>query len=581
MVSRSNTSSILNTLRQIPDADTIRDEHEISLIDHERRAEPVGDRPSAESSDSEAPTGLLSPGRPALAQKLTRQSSQLQQSIKRQLTERKYSKYGKGRYDISEEEAPHEDPASQPQIGEAATPVQSSYLERGRAKAKSYLLKRKRTLGTGKDHQDHVVDILYENQRGLFLFGIPKYSSSSLLPSDPRPWQNAQFRTSPVDIRNAQVPDPSWEWAWKSWYVDMSRDVDEEGWEYSLQFKGGTAWHGNHPWFHSFVRRRRWLRMRRRKDAHHHTTEKAHELTGDYFTIHPVTLRPASEDLSRVASSDMMRLKEQAEEPEMDVQKMEITDIGSLIQVLKKAPVDREKLVAVRKFVDSSGDELYYLADRMPEIMSLFIYQSSRRQLLTDLLQRSDAAKTRRESLKEHDHDEDTQQAEHERATRNAQNILNAVKAADEQVKKLEYWSDIKSVSNGGNNSHEARDQHPEQTFKSKQDASEGVQELHAHPEHPPDEKSNGEVSTTRDKGKGKATTAPSTKDSSAEDGLERYSTAAESVSTSGKKRGGLSTLDGVSEDGPTAGKSKTAAGVSFIDPVPEEENYTTNHRGA
>jgi hypothetical protein len=40
--------------------------------------------------------------------------------------------------------------------------------------------------------------------------------------------------------------------------------VDEEGWEYSFFFRG-FVWHGTSPWFHSFVRRRRWIRLRRRR----------------------------------------------------------------------------------------------------------------------------------------------------------------------------------------------------------------------------------------------------------------------------------------------------------------------------
>jgi hypothetical protein len=48
----------------------------------------------------------------------------------------------------------------------------------------------------------------------------------------------------------------------------MSRDVDEEGWEYSFFF-GGFHRHGTSAWFNSPVRRRRWiwLRKRRKEDS--------------------------------------------------------------------------------------------------------------------------------------------------------------------------------------------------------------------------------------------------------------------------------------------------------------------------
>lgn len=80
---------------------------------------------------------------------------------------------------------------------------------------------------------DSHIDILYENQRGWFIFGIPLFSNKALwnLRIDPAPWQDAKFRPSAVNITNAQVPDPSWVWDWNSWYVDMSLDVDEEGWQ--------------------------------------------------------------------------------------------------------------------------------------------------------------------------------------------------------------------------------------------------------------------------------------------------------------------------------------------------------------
>ena len=539
--SGSGPLSILDSLRQIPTADAIKAEHQISLVDQERGTEPVED---AERNDSEAPTAPSTPGPSPLTKKITSNSQQLQQTVKREWTKRKYAKYDRDRYDVDSTPAPpDEDSAAQPQLGEAATTQQTSFLERSQAKAKSFL-KRKRTLGRGKDEQDTIVEILYENQRGMFLFGVPKYSSSSLLPSDPKPWQNAQFRTSPVDIRNAQVPDPSWEWAWKSWYVDMSRDVDEEGWEYSLQFTGGWSWHGNHPWFHSFVRRRRWLRMRRRRHVTHHTKERAHELTAEYFTIHPKTLRPASEDFSKANSSEMVRLREKMEEEPEDVDKMDISDIGSLIRALKRSAVDREKIVAVRKFADDGGEEVFYLSERMEEIMNLFIFQSSRRQLLADLLQRFDEVHKRQDDLKEHQHDDDTAQKDHDTAAKRAENLINAVHAADEQVKKLEFWSDIKDMAQSGKTLQESEggnwdkarwqgltsptspeQDHPMDVFKSKQSASEKARELHDHPEHAPSEK--GKAASK--KSSVWFDTKQSTKESSEETGA--YSTAAESAS--------------------------------------------------
>ena len=557
--------SSASSLRRSRTAATLDDEHNITLIDSERPAQRI----SAEQSDSEAPTAPGTPGTP-LVKRLTSNSLALQQSLKRELTNRKYAKYNRKRYDHGQVPEDAElDTSGEAQEGESASPAQPGYFGRGTGKVKK-LLKRKRTLGMGKHEQDAVIDVLYENQRGAFFFGVPKYSHSSLLPRfDPKAWQNAQFRTSPVDIRNAQVPDPSWEWAWKSWYVDMSRDVDDEGWEYSITFGGQGGWHGNHPWFHSFVRRRRWLRMRRRRDIAHKTKEKSHELTADYFTIHPKTLRPASEDFSKVASTYLAKMEKQIED-EIDVEKMEIADIGSLDLALKKATVDREKLVAVRKFVDTGGDELYYLSERMPGIMNMLVFQSSRRQLLTDLLAHFDQARRRRESLKDHMHSDTEGQQEHNDAARQAENLMRAVQAADEQVKRLEYWSDIKSMAEGGRTLQDTvegkghwddskwqglsptnAESHPMDSFVNKQKASEGAPTLHKHSEHSTgDEKGEGEGKSgsvwfdAREK---------SEKGVSEGDGDE-WATAGESASEVSKRRGKkgkgkAKALDGVAED--------------------------------
>ncbi len=65
-------------------------------------------------------------------------------------------------------------------------------------------------------------DVLYENQRGLLVFGIPKFSPRTLFQWDPSPWTTASGKKSPYNIANAQLPDPSWEWAYIEWYIDMT-----------------------------------------------------------------------------------------------------------------------------------------------------------------------------------------------------------------------------------------------------------------------------------------------------------------------------------------------------------------------
>ncbi|KAL3466658.1 hypothetical protein BJX64DRAFT_274355 [Aspergillus heterothallicus] len=233
------------------------------------------------------------------------------------------------------------------------------------------------------------LDILYENQRGWFFFGIPLYSDRSLLNLDPSPWINKDGKRSIVNITNAQVPDPSWEWAWRTWYVDMSGDVDEQGWQYAFSF-ASSSWHGTHPFFHSFVRRRRWVRLRVKRASKRHRQnrtglEMAHLLNADYFTIHSAVKPKRGSSSERPSRAMSVNLTHKSTGTEEEVYLEEIRNIPSLMYALKTAIVDREKLDAVTKFIEEGGDELYYLDSTIPEIMAKLVYQISRWQLFTHL----------------------------------------------------------------------------------------------------------------------------------------------------------------------------------------------------
>lgn len=282
--------------------------------------------------------------------------------------------------------------------------------------------------------QESHIDILFENQRGWFVFGIPLFSSKALwnFKIDPAPWVDARFRPSAVNITNAQVPDPSWVWDWKSWYVDMSLDVDEEGWQYSLLFRG-SPWHGNHPWFHSFVRRRRWLRKRVKQRIPPKTQASARErLFGETFSIGTTLARSGT--LGTISGHE-------STEPSVDD---EVRDISMLMKQLKIAAVDREKIFIIHKFIDDGGEELYYLAEQIPAIMSMLIFQNSRRQLLATLMDRLETARDHRTAREREDPPEDDAEK------RRIDNLLKAIEAADSECKKLEYWSDIRNLTEEG-----------------------------------------------------------------------------------------------------------------------------------
>ena len=94
--------------------------------------------------------------------------------------------------------------------------------------------------------------------------------------------------------------------------------------------------------------------------------------------------------------------------------------------------------------------------------MGMLIFQNSRRQLLSKLMSTFDDAKDHREEHKQ------SGEPENETEERRINNLLKAVEAAEGECKKLEYYSDIrrlteegdigteKEPSNGNNHKHEA-----------------------------------------------------------------------------------------------------------------------------
>ncbi|KAL9613209.1 MAG: hypothetical protein Q9167_002225 [Letrouitia subvulpina] len=299
----------------------------------------------------------------------------------------------------------------------------------------------KKLAAKSKPAPESVIDVLYENQRGWFFCGIPLYSSNSLLNLDPAPWQTSTFKDSPVNITNAQVPDPSWQWEWKTWYVDMSHDVDEEGWEYSFSFQPRFVWHGSHPWFHSFARRRRWLRKRvkvhpLRSYGKRGDMKEAHQLNADYFTIHGMK-RSKSPASSAGATATRSSYTYDGQESDSEQDFNDISNVVALLAALRKATVDREKIVAVKAFLGQGGDELYYLADNMEELMDLFVYQTSRQHVYNYILEFLEEAKS---TLT--DPPPEAEDLDIEAADRKIKNLDQALRVAKTYLEGFEYWSD-------------------------------------------------------------------------------------------------------------------------------------------
>ncbi|KAK4104184.1 hypothetical protein N658DRAFT_466175 [Parathielavia hyrcaniae] len=278
------------------------------------------------------------------------------------------------------------------------------------------------------------IDILYENQRGGLLCGMALFSSKALGNLDPPAWTNYAHKASPTDISNAQVPDPSWEWAWPEWRINRDEGVDEDGWIYSFAFARKFSWH-KPRWWNSFVRRRVWIRKRVKKNQGY-VGQDPHMLNPEYFTIRPSAELARDRSPSRASSTRGSRLS-----TNMEVAQSAIEHADDLLCVLRVSRIDREKIEAVENYLANAREDFGGLPEIMHEIMSLFVFQASRRVLLSRLTEVYHHAVGRQEKDKE---------AKDSEGDRRVKNLEEAVRHADEEVRRLEYWSDVKGIANEG-----------------------------------------------------------------------------------------------------------------------------------
>ena len=421
----SSAKQVLTHLSPTRNSTTIDQyDHVISLIDSTRPSTPL---PEPEAPDSPQSSSRNSNNIPKLSAEEIVPVARIwsRTGLTKEITRRKYARFQEHRY--SQDDGSE---IVEPQ-GQGQTILKS--LNDRKARALERLHIRPRQAGKAKNSES-IVDILYENQRGLFIFGYPLYSSKSLLNFDPGAWTDAESRDKAVDIRNAQVPDPTWMWSWKRWYVDMSGDVDEQGWEYSLIFGKTFSWHGTHPWFHSAVRRRRWLRKRVKIQRTTRSAD-AHDMTLDYFTIHS-----RKRDRSRgssIASKTADRTSRYSgrfvvSEPSED--EGEIDNVVSLLRVMKDASVDRKKIEAFKSFLSHGGDDLQLLPDILPEVWNLLLYQNSRRELSSILEDAQHELMQGKES-------------QTEGSTSKSADLRAALEIARNNLSQIEFYSDSKAMN--------------------------------------------------------------------------------------------------------------------------------------
>ncbi|KAI8097060.1 uncharacterized protein BX664DRAFT_325493 [Halteromyces radiatus] len=207
---------------------------------------------------------------------------------------------------------------------------------------------------------NYVYDVLYECQRGSWLVG---YSSKTLLQFDPNPWCDAQMKYTPMNPATYQLPDPTWEWLNKEWLVDMTEDVDEAGWQYAVKFHG-AVWHGNYKHFRSFVRRRRWIRLR-------HCKQQEQEKSISTLTTPRQLIK--LDDIIPSSAESSQSLNE-----------------SNLMENLQKCRLDRERRTVIDSLLSSlSSSQLQSLLQDEKKIMTymnMFDFEDSKRMLLQKLL---------------------------------------------------------------------------------------------------------------------------------------------------------------------------------------------------
>lgn len=345
-------------------------DHHIALVDHTTGPE--------RQTTSSPPAIRTSTDNTSTASDLSRTHTRLGRkwTLREELARRKYSKWQEKEADLPRPS--HDEKEAAESRGRPA----SKQKKRSKGKVSGPALRphdRRRSgsaieVSPASTKVTEEIDVLHENQRGSFFCGIPLFSHKSLLNFDPSPWTNAAFKNSPVNITNAQVPDPSWRWEWKSWYVDMSADVDDQGWQYSFSFSPAFSWHGRAIWFDSFVRRRRWLRKRVRRTSsprddsgsRHRQPLRERMLNSEYFTVQPprsqsVSSRKTTTERSERAESLDRQLAGVGTDPSTE----KISDLTSLMSALKSAKIDREKVEAVDQYLQGQRRGLDELADKV------------------------------------------------------------------------------------------------------------------------------------------------------------------------------------------------------------------------
>ncbi|CAD6500490.1 BgTH12-07666 [Blumeria graminis f. sp. triticale] len=332
-------------------------------------------------------------------------------NLREKLTRWKFGRYQDRDSDSSQNISPGDPGTTRPVDIEEDEEARNQDLRKGRPRAQS-----------SRERLESAIDVLYENQRGCFLCGIPLFSSRALGNLDPVPWTNVAQKSSATNITNAQPPDPSWEWAWKEWSIYHTEGINEDGWVYSFAFHGKFSWH-KARWWNSFVRKRAWIRKRFHKRIGYECNDSlvAHP---EYFTIctsHGLLGEELYNDTTTPSRGKIG----------YDFKTGNIYEFGVLMKILRSARIDREKIEAVKNFIENGEQqETLYLEKNFQNVMQMFVFQASRRILFAHLLKilKNTPVKQEEATSEEYYNKKSLEQSE------------SLLLAAHHELKKFEFW---------------------------------------------------------------------------------------------------------------------------------------------
>jgi len=200
------------------------------------------------------------------------------------------------------------------------------------------------------------------------------------------------------------------------------------------------SWH-RPKWYNSFVRRRAWIRKRVKKADLEEG--EANLLTPEYFTVQSAEVtRSQSRSSTKRGSKASISVASHAG-TEMEEEKPDLEDMDSLLRTLRGARIDREKIDAIDNFLEHGDEELVHLQDEMHDIMALFVFQTSRKALLTRLSQvYEEAVEQQKKTTKPEEKDS--------KLEKRAEYLAAAIRHGEEEVRRLEYWSDVKDMAESG-----------------------------------------------------------------------------------------------------------------------------------